>query len=80
MRASGCTCIILEKIGLSGGTGPAPFNAPIEEFTALLGLELGSLIFDLRANSAEYYYSAVLQAHFLAETVTARASEIWPNK
>ena len=75
MRASGCTCIILEEIGLSGGTGPAPFDAPIEEFTALtLGLELRSLIFDLRAIGEEYYYSAVLQVQFLA--VTAPASEM----
>ena len=77
MRASGCTCIIFEKIGSSGGKGLAPFDAPIEEFTALtLGLELRSLIFDLRAICAEYYYSAVLQAHFLAKAVTARPSEM----
>ena len=77
MRASGCTCIILEKIGSSGGKGLASFDAPIEKFTALtLGLELRSLIFDLKAIGAEYYYQAVLQAHFLAKTVTARASEM----
>jgi hypothetical protein len=76
IHASGCTRNILEKIG---GTGPAPFNAPIQEFTALalgLGLGLSSLVFYLRENSAEHYYSAALRAHFLEEKVTAHASEM----